>query len=190
MKQFSVFSSQQRRYWGSKIDSKLRLNFRLEKIKLALFHFESKKAKLDIKHLLVLEDEVAFYLGFPLAIVDGCRASGSSSIFFVVYEEDCVSVFFDLRWASVSLNSCTWNRTDTRFIFCFVSFLPKAHFRLKMLLFALRFILQDFQSSGILFISCNHTNISSKVNKQLHSLRVTMSHGQLKRSQTFCIMDV
>ena len=47
---------------------------------------------------LVLEDEVAFYLGFALATVDGCGASGSSSaISFVVYEEDCLSVFFDLR---------------------------------------------------------------------------------------------
>ena len=90
----------------------------------------------------------------------------------------------------MSLISCTWNRTDTRFIFCFVSFLPKAHFKLKMLLFPLPFILEDFQSSGILLISCNHTNISFKVNKLHHSLRVTMSPGHLKRSQTFCIMDV
>ena len=74
---------------------KLRLKFRLEK--LALFHFESKKAKLDFKHLLVLEDEVVLYLGFPLATVNGCGASGSSSFFFVVYEEHCLSVFFDMR---------------------------------------------------------------------------------------------
>ena len=47
-------------------------------------------------HYLVLEDEVAFDLRWLTSSVFTCSASGSCSISFVVHEEVCLSIFFDL----------------------------------------------------------------------------------------------
>ena len=70
---------------------------------LALFkHYSEKtqnKKRLNqaMTHFLVLEDEVAFDLGWLTVSDFTYSASGSCSLSFVVYEGVFLSIFFDLR---------------------------------------------------------------------------------------------
>ena len=70
---------------------------------LALFKHYSEKAQNKkrlnqaMTHFLVLEDEVAFDLGWLTVSDFTYSASGSCSLSFVVYEGVFLSIFFDLR---------------------------------------------------------------------------------------------